>query len=46
MRARLADLIVVADRGRIAQLGAHDHLMTEHDGIYQDLYERQSRAYA
>ncbi|MFJ5294420.1 ATP-binding cassette domain-containing protein [Streptomyces sp. NPDC088348] len=44
--ARLADLIVVVDQGRIAQLGVHDHLMAEPDGIYRDLYERQSRAYA
>lgn len=43
--ARLADLIVVVDRGRIAQLGVHDQLMAQHDGIYRDLYERQSRAY-
>ncbi|MEU9350970.1 ABC transporter ATP-binding protein [Streptomyces griseoloalbus] len=43
--ARLADLIVVVDRGRIAQLGVHDHLMAQPDGIYRDLYERQSRAY-
>ncbi|GGX75539.1 ABC transporter permease [Streptomyces hiroshimensis] len=44
--ARLADLIVVVDRGRIAQLGVHDHLMADRNGIYRDLYERQSRAYA
>ncbi|QNP66628.1 ABC transporter ATP-binding protein [Streptomyces genisteinicus] len=44
--ARLADLIVVVDQGRIAQLGVHEDLMAQDDGIYRDLYERQSRAYA
>ncbi|MFD6887627.1 hypothetical protein [Streptomyces sp. NPDC059957] len=46
VRARLADLIVVVGRGRLAQLGGHDHLTAERDGSHQDLYGGQSRAHA
>ncbi|MFI0418755.1 ABC transporter ATP-binding protein [Spongiactinospora sp. 9N601] len=42
---RTADLIVVVDSGSIAQVGKHDRLMAERDGIYRDIYTRQLRAY-
>jgi ATP-binding cassette subfamily B multidrug efflux pump len=35
-----ADLIVVLDDGRIAQMGTHEQLMRER-GWYRDMYERQ-----
>lgn len=44
--ARTADVIVVIDEGRIAELGSHEELMSRPDGIYHGLYERQIRAYA
>ncbi len=37
-----ADLIVVLDRGRIAQFGNHADLMGA-DGLYRDMVERQQR---
>lgn len=38
--ARLADRIVVLRRGRIAEVGNHDDLLTA-GGVYADLYRRQ-----
>jgi ABC-type multidrug transport system fused ATPase/permease subunit len=43
---RTADLIVVVDGGSIVQTGTHAELMAQSDGIYHDIYHRQSRAYA
>ncbi|HHU08020.1 MAG TPA: ABC transporter ATP-binding protein [Clostridiaceae bacterium] len=37
-----ADQIIVLDRGRIAEQGSHDDLITE-DGIYKSMYEAQSQ---
>jgi ATP-binding cassette subfamily B protein/subfamily B ATP-binding cassette protein MsbA len=37
---RDADVIVVLEEGRIAQVGNHNHLV-RHDGLYQKLYHRQ-----
>jgi ATP-binding cassette subfamily B protein len=42
--ARVADLIVVLDGGRVAQSGSHEGLVAE-AGIYAELYELQARAY-
>ncbi|MEA5152723.1 MAG: ABC transporter ATP-binding protein, partial [Oscillospiraceae bacterium] len=36
-----ADMILVLDRGRIAERGTHEQLMTA-GGIYQRIYEIQS----
>jgi subfamily B ATP-binding cassette protein MsbA len=37
-----ADRIVVMDRGRIVQIGRHEHLVTA-DGLYRSLFETQFR---
>jgi len=41
---RMADLIVVVDRGRVVEAGSHDQLMAA-GGLYAELYELQARAY-
>ncbi|MFC4015605.1 ABC transporter ATP-binding protein [Nonomuraea purpurea] len=41
---RMADLIVVLDRGRIAEQGTHEQLVAK-GGLYAELYQLQSRAY-
>jgi len=41
---RMADLIVVLERGRIREQGSHDELMAR-GGVYAELYELQARAY-
>ena len=35
-----ADLIVVLDQGKVAEMGNHDELIA-HDGIYNKLYQTQ-----
>jgi len=42
---RSADLILVLDNGRIAELGSHEELI-EQRGIYAELYTLQARSYA
>ena len=39
---RRADLILVMDRGRIVEAGAHAHLLAE-NGLYREIYELQLR---
>jgi ATP-binding cassette, subfamily B, multidrug efflux pump len=39
--ARLADKIIVLDEGKIVEQGTHEQLL-ETDGMYSDLYEKQS----
>ncbi|MET9296390.1 ABC transporter ATP-binding protein [Streptomyces sp. NPDC003077] len=41
---RAADLIVVLDRGRVAELGSHRELMAR-GGLYASMYGVQARAY-
>jgi ABC-type multidrug transport system fused ATPase/permease subunit len=41
---RVADLIVVLDRGRVAELGSHQQLLAA-GGLYAELYELQARTY-
>ena len=38
---KLADEILVLDDGVIVQHGTHEALMTETDGLYRALYDRQ-----
>ncbi len=40
---RNADKIIVLDRGKIVQVGKHEELLTDEDGIYKKLYELQFR---
>jgi ATP-binding cassette subfamily B protein len=42
--ARVADLIVLIENGRIVETGAHDELI-QAGGAYAELYELQARAY-
>jgi ATP-binding cassette subfamily B protein len=42
---RSADLIVVLERGRVAEVGSHEALLAA-GGPYAELYELQARAYA
>jgi ATP-binding cassette subfamily B protein len=41
---RMADLIVVPDRGRVREAGSHAELMAA-GGLYAELYQLQSQAY-
>jgi ATP-binding cassette subfamily B protein len=41
---RMADLIVVLDGSRLAEVGSHDELM-QRNGPYADLYRIQAAAY-
>ena len=41
---RMADLIVVLDGAKVAEVGTHDELMTR-GGSYADLYGIQAAAY-
>jgi ATP-binding cassette subfamily B protein len=41
---RMADLIVVLNRGRVAEIGNHADLLTR-GGLYAELFELQARAY-
>ncbi|MFD2083230.1 ATP-binding cassette, subfamily B [Actinopolymorpha cephalotaxi] len=41
---RMADLIVVLDKGRVVEVGDHDQLMTA-EGLYAELFALQARAY-
>ncbi|MFC6996686.1 ABC transporter ATP-binding protein [Rufibacter roseus] len=38
---KLANRILVLDDGVLVQHGTHEELMTDHDGLYRALYERQ-----
>ena len=42
---RMADLIAVIDRGQVIQLGSHEELLAS-AGVYRELFDLQSRAYA
>ena len=39
----VADLILVLDKGQIVQMGTHDELITQMDGMYRRIYDIQTR---
>jgi ATP-binding cassette, subfamily B, bacterial len=41
---RMADLIVVIDRGTVAEVGTHRDLLVA-DGLYARMYRQQAAAY-
>jgi len=41
---RMADLIVVADAGRVVEFGSHEQLVAQ-GGLYAEMYDTQARAY-
>ncbi len=41
---RNADKIIVMDKGKIVQLGKHEELLSDKNGIYKKLYELQFRS--
>jgi ATP-binding cassette, subfamily B, bacterial len=41
---RMADVIVVLERGRITEYGSHEQLM-RNGGLYAQLFEMQAQAY-
>ncbi|MEQ7127899.1 ABC transporter ATP-binding protein [Actinopolymorpha sp. B11F2] len=42
---RMADLIVVLDRGRVVETGSHADLVTRQGGLYAELFELQAKSY-
>jgi ATP-binding cassette subfamily B protein len=42
---RMADLIVVLDRGRVVEIGGHADLVARRGGRYAELFELQARSY-
>jgi ATP-binding cassette, subfamily B, bacterial len=38
-----ADLILVLDKGKVIQMGAHEELVAHEDGIYRQIYDIQTR---
>ncbi|MEU6717045.1 ABC transporter ATP-binding protein [Nonomuraea sp. NPDC046802] len=41
---RMADLVVVLDKGRVAEVGTHDDLI-RHGGLYAEMYRLQASSY-
>ncbi|HEY5730509.1 MAG TPA: ABC transporter ATP-binding protein [Anaerolineales bacterium] len=39
----VADLILVLDKGKIIQMGTHEELVTQMDGMYRRIYDIQTR---
>ena len=39
----VADLILVLDKGQIVQMGTHEELVTQMDGMYRRIYDIQTR---
>lgn len=41
---KMADIVIVMDKGRIVQTGSHEELMRE-EGLYKSLYTSQAKWY-
>jgi ATP-binding cassette subfamily B protein len=39
----VADLILVLDKGEVVQMGTHDELLKDRDGMYRKIYDIQTR---
>jgi ATP-binding cassette subfamily B protein len=39
----IADLILVLDKGEVVQMGTHEELVSQKDGMYRQIYEIQTR---
>jgi ATP-binding cassette subfamily B protein len=39
----IADLILVLDKGEVVQMGAHEELVAQEDGMYRRIYDIQTR---
>jgi len=39
----IADLILVLDKGEVVQMGTHEELLTQKDGMYRRIYDIQTR---
>jgi len=39
----IADLILVLDKGEVIQMGTHEELVTQEDGMYRRIYDIQTR---
>ena len=39
----IADLILVLDKGEVVQMGTHDELLKDKDGMYRRIYDIQTK---
>jgi len=39
----IADLILVLDKGEVIQMGTHEELLAQSDGMYRRIYDIQTR---
>jgi ATP-binding cassette subfamily B protein len=38
-----ADLILVLDKGKVLQMGKHEELVSQREGMYRQIYDIQTR---
>ena len=39
----IADLILVLDKGEVIQMGTHEQLVSQQDGMYRRIYDIQTK---